>query len=328
MVVSLAERFAEDCREVLAELALTRHRLVIANLTVELALAEPLTAKLLPALAHHASGGAQADFTIFAWHGAQAPLPSPPWRPQSFGPRARIEDMSDARFLTVFEGEEQLLRMIDLETGHGFYWAPAAERLPYYELAAPFRVIFSRLLGSRSKCMLHAAAVGRAGVAVLLPGRGGSGKSNLALASLEAGLEFVGEDYCLVDIEQLLVHGLYCSAKLHRHDLPHFPWFEPMNSDQEPKAVTFLARSQGHRLADGLGLRAIVMPQLGQKDVLTPVTPAQALLALAPSTVFQLPGDSQATFAALARLSRRLPCYRLELATRAGGAEKLRELLE
>lgn len=327
MVASLPERFVADCREVLATLDLTRHRLQIADLNLELALAEPLSQSLLPALAHHPVGAERVDFTIFAWHGGLAALPPPPWRPHSFGPRARIEDMSDTRFLTVFEGEEQLLRMIDLEAGQGFYWAPAAERLPYYEKAAPFRVILSRLLGSRSKCMLHAAAVGRAGAAVLLPGRGGSGKSNLALASLEAGLEFVGEDYCLVDIEQLLVHSLYCSSKLHPHDLPHFPWFRPMNPRQDPKAVTFLAPSQGHQLAHRLNLRAIVLPQLGQTDALTPVPPAQALLALAPSTVFQLPGDSQATFAALARLSRRLPCYRLELASRRGGAEKLRELL-
>ena len=45
------------------------------------------------------------------------------------------------------------------------------------------------------------------------------------------------------------------------------------------------------------------------------VSPMTALKALAPSTLLQLPGAGQASFQAMARLVRQVPCYTLALGT-------------
>jgi hypothetical protein len=46
-----------------------------------------------------------------------------------------------------------------------------------------------------------------------------------------------------------------------------------------------------------------------------PISPVEALKALAPSTLFQLIGASQKDLRAMAELVRKVPCYRLELGT-------------
>lgn len=56
------------------------------------------------------------------------------------------------------------------------------------------------LLGGPRTLLLHAAAVARGGVAVLLAGPGGSGKSTSLSALVEAGWEALSEDVCVVDL--------------------------------------------------------------------------------------------------------------------------------
>ena len=61
-------------------------------------------------------------------------------------------------------------------------------------------------------------------------------------------------------------------------------------------------------------MRAVVIPQISSSPCrLTAASPADALRALAPSTVFQHFVGGAAAFTPLARVLRRLPCYRLTL---------------
>jgi hypothetical protein len=62
---------------------------------------------------------------------------------------------------------------------------------------------------------------------------------------------------------------------------------------------------------------AILIPRLTGRlgTALTPASPAAALKALAPSTLFQLAGAGPAAFQNLAGLIRQIPCYHLEAGT-------------
>jgi hypothetical protein len=154
----------------------------------------------------------------------------------------------------------------------------------------------------------------------LLVGRGGSGKSTTALACLEAGLQYAGDDHCLVSIDPIpYAHSLYSSGKLNPDSLERLPALRAAvaNGDRLDceKALLLLAPFAPDRVVAGFPLRAIILPQVhgGPETELRPASPAAALLALAPSTLLPLPKSHGAGLAALATLTRQLPCYHLRL---------------
>ena len=59
------------------------------------------------------------------------------------------------------------------------------------------------------------------------------------------------------------------------------------------------------------------MPRVtGARDTrIVPASAAQALLALAPSTLFQLPGAESAKFRRMSQIAKSLPAYTLESGT-------------
>ena len=61
----------------------------------------------------------------------------------------------------------------------------------------------------------HAAVIGEDGVGLLIVGEGGRGKSTLALAAIGAGMDYLGDDYCLVDPQPpYRAYRLFNTAKL------------------------------------------------------------------------------------------------------------------
>ena len=86
-----------------------------------------------------------------------------------------------------------------LDGDRGAFWARDAEALPRWETAAPLRTLLRWALRSGLH-LVHAAAVVGARGAALLAGASGAGKSTTALAAAQAGLGYVGDDYCAVEL--------------------------------------------------------------------------------------------------------------------------------
>ena len=105
------------------------------------------------------------------------------------------------------------------------YWINQIEQLSFWEIAAPFRTILRWWAEDHGFQLAHAAVVGREGKGVLLAGRSGQGKSTTAATCLDAGLDYVSDDYVLLSHQpQPTAYCLYNSAKLHTHLLKsHFP---------------------------------------------------------------------------------------------------------
>ena len=67
-------------------------------------------------------------------------------------------------------------------------------------------------------------------------------------------------------------------------------------------------------MSSGFPLRAIIAPRVqGDKPRLSPLPAAQALAALAPSTLLQLVPGGQEALSAMAKLLDRVPAFRLEV---------------
>ena len=269
--------------------------------------------------------GIAPDLTIDLWDGEDTGIPLPT---TSLGSTFRWHDSggtstvsTDSRYYIheLFES----WAILDRKARRILGWTASSERLSLYERGKPLRVLLSVWLNDRGVQMIHAALVSRDGRGVLLPGRGGAGKSTSALSCLLAGLEYLGDDY--VGLEHLgdgsfAGHSLYDSTWLEPDHLVRFPLLVPHAISGvlswERKRLVHLSEVLPERLARTVPIRLMVLPRVTR----TPSTRAQptskteALLAMAPTSMFELtPRVGAQGFARLAALVAHVPTYRLEL---------------
>jgi hypothetical protein len=133
-------------------------------------------------------------------------------------------------------------------------------------------------------------------------------------------LLYAADDYCMLSTDASpYVHSLYNSAKLYAVDLSRFPRLAAIPSRLDDlgidKALLFLHPHQREWITTGFPIRAILVPQVtGRPDTsVCPISPAIALRALAPSTIFQVVGPDRSTLGVLAACVKRVPCYALRL---------------
>jgi hypothetical protein len=177
---------------------------------------------------------------------------------------------------------------------------------------------------------MHAAAVGTDAGAVLLVGRGGSGKSTTALLALGAGLNYLGDDYCALNWQQPhpVVQSVYSSAKFFENSALPLPPLRVQHGEEGSKPFAMLAPDFAAQLPQQAPIRAVLLPSLGGQLELEPIGAQAALLALAPSTLFQLRAGSD-VFKQLGALVQRVPCYRLHLGAEPSAvAPRIRQWLE
>jgi hypothetical protein len=219
-----------------------------------------------------------------------------------------------------FSADHDLLCLYHRPTNRAVYWLPTAEWLPYWEIAAPFRILLHWFAQSFGGQIVHAAAVGRDGHGVLLAGRGGSGKSTTAITCLDAGMEYVGDDYVLLMPRPTpIAHSLYNSAKIHtafmNRALPHWQGRVAARIGPEQKSLLFVNECFTDQVRGRLQIRAVLQPKVGaaSSSQIRRQSASLGLLAIAPSTMSQLPLARQSTLSVIADSLRDIPSYRLEL---------------
>jgi hypothetical protein len=235
-------------------------------------------------------------------------------------PRHEIAALSNDRVAATYELGSGVLILFDRQRNEVVYWVRDPLNLPYYERGAPFRTAFSWGLSGHGVQCIHAGAVGTEQGAILITGRSGSGKSTTALACITSSLKYLGDDYCAFSTAgDPEVFSLYNTGKLNDDaDLerqPHFaPWIVNPERTGDEKYVMYLGEQVPDRIIRRAPLRAIVMPQIAEttRPRLTPASSAAAMRALAPTSMFQLPGAAGDALNRMAWLARTLPSYTLE----------------
>ena len=183
-----------------------------------------LPTRLTPALDHLAVAPGSGDLTVLLWDSISSGVPPArsPWQPDAYTPRGDLRGNASGRLRAGFSLGSSTLSMLDLERGLGLYWMHDARQLPPWEVAAPLRTMLGWWAAGQGAQLAHGAAVGIGDDAVLLVGRGGSGKSTTALACLDRGLRYAGDDYVLLRPDgggPPTVHSLYRTGKLRPQDL-------------------------------------------------------------------------------------------------------------
>jgi hypothetical protein len=277
---------------------------------------------IAPAFAHlTAAPAAKPELVVDIWDSAStgaAPPPRPEVDPES--PMGAFYFFEDPPARGVFQPGIQALSAVDLGADRAWYWVADPAALPYWERAAPIRQILHWWMATRGHQQVHGGAVGTPDGGVLLVGKPGSGKSTSSLVSLVSELRYAGDDYSMVSVEpRPWVHSLFSSGKVHPENLSRVPHLERALSNAEhlatEKAVVFVHQHFPDRPIEGFPLRAIVLPTItgGPHTRAVPASRAAALVALAPSTVFQLHTAGSEALQYMTRLVREVPAYVLEL---------------
>jgi hypothetical protein len=288
---------------------------------------QAMVSPMTKALAHLSSAPAtEPDLTICIWDSTSTgtPMARPAWSTDSYGAQGLINGFNTQRFQTIVQLANNTLNMLDHEKDMALYWIPDAERVTYYETISPLRTLMSWWMRRHGRQLAHAAVLGGPEGGVLLPAKGGSGKSTTALVCLEAGLSYVGDNNVLIgtDSSSTRAYSLYNSVALNEDNLnERFTHLRPIieNSEHlsEQKAFAFLHKRYPDQLGKSLPIRGVFIPHVtGQRDTrLESCTAAVGLNALVPSTVLSLPGAGRETIEALSRATSSLPHCRLMLGT-------------
>lgn len=311
----------------------------IAGLPVRARFAGPaLVERVAPAFEHlRAAAGAEPALDVCFWDSASTGLAPPPapFALDRWGPLGEIDGCCDDAIWTVFDQHTGSLNLLDRRSGRAVFWVADAGRVEPWQTGFPLRVILGRWGADRALRMSHTAAVGTDAGFVLLTGKGGSGKTTTALACLDAGLGYAGDDFCLIGTAgSPVVHSIYSTAKVSPDVIERFPSLTDLvlNPGRAPdeKAVVRLTPTFSSRIVASAPLEAVVMPTVsgGRRSQIVPASRGEALLALAPTSVFAVSGTRADAVADLAEVVRALPCYRLELGTDLDGVvDTVRSLL-
>jgi hypothetical protein len=290
---------------------------------------------LLPALSPVlCANDTRRDVEVELWDETSTGVgaPQPLWHLRDVVARGDVRSLRAGRIRAHVDSSSRMLTVWDRERRHAIVWASAPHRLAYWVPAAPLRTVLHWSVASRQRHLLHAAAVGDEDAGALLVGPAGSGKSTTALACLAGGLGYIGDDLVVTESEPSpRALSVYGTAKLNPPSvrlLPELPAVRP-----HPEAEKFfvdVARARPDLMRRFARLSVILLPRVTPgRLAIRPATRAEAMHALAPSTILQHPDESATGMAVMTALLRRVPAYHLELGSDvAAVAPAIRGLLE
>jgi hypothetical protein len=296
----------------------------IADFVVRLRFAGPvLLSPVTRALSHLATGPVcNPALTVCLWDSASTGtlMPSPPWQVDDFRERGEIRGFNDGRIYTFFLMGPNSLSLVDMDRDLAVFWVKEARQIPNHDTCEPLRTIFNLWLGRHGVQLVHAGAVGRPSGGVLIVGKSGVGKSTTALACLDSELSYASDDHCLLTGDSTpTVYSLYNTAKLNADSAARLPFLAsrmgPPDRNPWGKGLYFLHEHFPEKLLLHFPLRAILIPRIDDQEEtsLTRASPAAAMMATAPNTIFQLPGAGKEAFHIMAKAIQHVPCYHLNL---------------
>ncbi|RUX96570.1 MULTISPECIES: serine kinase [unclassified Mesorhizobium] len=198
----------------------------------------------------------------------------------------------------------------------------SADAFPPWEPGAPLRAFLHWEYAARGMRLAHAGTLGANGKGLLLAGAGGAGKSGTVAAGLLNGLDSVGDDYVLIDLANgVTACPLFATLKQDPQGFARLglknrlPAHGPLN--WQGKHTFHIGDIAPRPVPDTLDIVALVVPHIGGGGAssIMPVSRRDAMIALAPSGIAQMPGERESGFRFFSDLTRLLPCYRLSLGT-------------
>jgi hypothetical protein len=261
---------------------------------------------------HPTPGGPSEPAHLRVW---VAPQPPALWDPAPAGPR-RAADGG----IAVSRPAPAALEAFTAPDALVLWGSPAAFASGDVR-AHPASTAIAAWLARSGAQVLHVGAVATPAGAALLLGPSGAGKSTTVLAAAAHGLGVLGDDLCIVTLDEgPRVHALYGTAKVTATSRRHLDLGAPEVLGRTPRDKEVVALGGPLRLVDAAPVVALVVlepPDPQSAPVRGPVLLAGRQVArhLAPTALKAAlgAGDLQRWLHAAATLARQVPGYAVRL---------------
>ncbi|MDR2794933.1 MAG: nucleotidyltransferase family protein [Holosporaceae bacterium] len=156
-----------------------------------------------------------------------------------------------------------------------------------------FVCFLNNIIGDNTTAMFHSAAVGINGTGVLICGRGGAGKSTLAVSALLDGFEFVSEDYLVLDKKNgLHAYPIYSVSSLAPRIISQLNGlhYEFLNNNWNNTKHIIDLSTHHTGFVKALPIKTAIFPHIAgiEKPSIEKINRGKAVVQMAYSTVSQM----------------------------------------
>jgi len=265
-------------------------------------------------------GGAAPSIDVFVAHPGLNGVPPPvAWAEEPYRPHKVAFLLEQAGFRASYFHDLDYWQIFEPKAAFGVQLMRGRDDYPPWEPGAPLRPFMHWHYAGQGMRMAHCGTLGLSGSGVLLAGAGGSGKSGTVVAGLLNGLQSIGDDYVLLEAGKEVVG---------------YPVFATLKQDQagfdrlglRDRLISTPLNWQGKhefRIWDicvapppaRMVIKALLVPRItgAAKTRIEPISRRDAMLAFAPSSIHQMPGERDSGFAFFSRVTNSLPCYTVSL---------------
>ena len=265
----------------------------------------------------------EKPFTIFIWDENESgiSLPNPPWlSSENVSEDKYIQFQLDHYFAYQFHNQS-ILYLYNVSENSAFCIVKDAQNLINSFIAAPFTKLISFWANKQNLNILHAGCVSLNNKGVLIVGRGGKGKSSTSIQCIIDGLDYLSDDYLLIDItsEKTMAYSIYNSGHLELNNIENFPKIKSFidigDINQNNKPYLFLSPIFKDKVKRSTEIKAIIVPLVTKNKSANyyPISSVEAIKALAPTSLVQLNTRGINSLQSLANLTRKFPNFCLEL---------------
>jgi hypothetical protein len=272
-----------------------------------------------------AEGGPAAvgSCRIFIGHPGIEGMPEPArWSDANFTEHGFAEHLAQAGLRGHHFHDLDFWQVYDAQRRVGVQLMRSHDGFPPWEPGAPLRAFLHWEYAQRGMRLTHAGTLGADGKGLLIAGAGGAGKSGTVVAGLLNGLDSVGDDYVLIDLSGgVTARPLFSTLKQDPKGFARLGLKERLGThgplNWQGKHVFHIGDIAPRPLPATLDIVALMVPHIGggRTSSITPVSRRDAMIALAPSGIAQMPGERESGFRFFSDLTRLLPCHRLSLGT-------------
>jgi hypothetical protein len=264
---------------------------------------------------------AQKAITVhFVRPGDNAMPPPPLWQGEFHSARYLEQLLQNTPYRASYFHDLGLWHFFDIERGVGLQWMQSTGAYPPWEPAAPLRIFMHWALATPHGRLVHGGTLGLDRKAVLFAGRGGAGKSSTVVCGIKNGLSSAGDDYVYmkVDGDRILANPVFSTLKQDKSGLERLGLGQIATNGRANWQNKFEFSAQdtgGSPLTGPLHIKAILVSVIADQaqSEICGISKNQAMLALAPSALFQMPGERESGVGFFANLVRNLPCYKVIL---------------
>lgn len=279
-----------------------------------------LAETLHAALAHLQTDPAPEQLRVELWHTAECGVAADAFS-ETIDPADRypLRASTDDQF--VLHRQRQTSAWLDRRERRIVGCVGQSDRRSLYESGRPIELLLTVWARDQGGQVVHSAAVSQDGNGALLVGKTGSGKSTLAAGCLVAGLDFLNDDKVVLtkDGPAYTAHGLNSSLHLTDDGIDRFPSLAayaltPLYPTDGKYRVQLSDGAQ-NRLQASAPVRCVIAPLVTRDRVTThhAISPADALKALAVSTMTALPTSIQDGLGHLGEVARSVPAFQIRV---------------